>query len=69
MTRNEAQTRKDIIDKRLLLACWNVNNPTQVTKELDIFDAFEKFDRIPYEIDLSDELRKILQDDADRAMA
>lgn len=34
-----------------------------------LLDAFDEFDRIPYEIDLSDELRQILQDDASAAMA
>lgn len=34
-----------------------------------LLDAFNDFDRIPYEIDLSDELRKILQDDASATMA
>ncbi len=33
---NEAKTRQDIIDQRLAKAGWNVNNPAQVTKELDI---------------------------------
>jgi len=37
MTRNEAQTRKEIIDKRLRIAGWNVANPVQVTQELDIW--------------------------------
>ena len=34
---NEARTRQDIIDKRLLQAGWDVNNPSQVTSELDIW--------------------------------
>jgi len=34
---NEATTRKEIIDKRLLKAGWDVNNPSQVTSELDIW--------------------------------
>ncbi|MBU1151326.1 DEAD/DEAH box helicase family protein [Patescibacteria group bacterium] len=34
---NEAQTRKQIIDKRLLKAGWDVKNLTQVTSELDIW--------------------------------
>lgn len=34
---NEAQTRQDIIDKRLLKAGWNVADPSQVTSELDIW--------------------------------
>ena len=37
MTRSEAQTRKEIIDKRLKIAGWDVTNPTQVTQELDIW--------------------------------
>ena len=37
MTRNEAQTRKEIIDKRLKIAGWDVLNPSQVTQELDIW--------------------------------
>jgi hypothetical protein len=32
----EQQTRKDIIDKALESAGWNVNDPTQVTLEFDI---------------------------------
>jgi len=34
---SEAQTRREIIDKRLQLAGWNVRNPSQVTQELDIY--------------------------------
>ena len=34
---NEAKTRQQIIDKRLLKAGWNVKNPSQVTSELDIW--------------------------------
>lgn len=37
MRRTEQETRKQIIDKRLLQAGWDVNNPVQVTKELDIW--------------------------------
>lgn len=37
MYQNEATTRKEIIDKRLLKAGWDVNNPSQVTSELDIW--------------------------------
>ena len=37
MTRSEAQTRKEIIDKRLKIAGWDVTNPIQVTQELDIW--------------------------------
>ncbi|TYB76460.1 type I restriction endonuclease subunit R [Bizionia myxarmorum] len=33
---NEAETRKDIIDKRLKLAGWNINDRSQVIKELHI---------------------------------
>jgi len=34
---NEAQTRQQIIDKRLAKAGWDVKNLTQVTSELDIW--------------------------------
>ncbi len=34
---NEAQTRQKIIDLRLRKAGWDVNNPSQVTSELDIW--------------------------------
>ncbi len=34
---NEAKTRQEIIDKRLKKAGWNINNPSQVTAELDIW--------------------------------
>ena len=33
----EAQTRQEIIDKRLLKAGWNVKDPSHVTSELDIW--------------------------------
>ena len=33
---NEAQTRKKLIDDRLALAGWKVNDPSQVIQELDI---------------------------------
>jgi len=36
MSRNEAQTRKDIIDDRLKKAGWNVYDPTHVIAEYDI---------------------------------
>ncbi len=34
---NEAQTRREIIDRRLKVSGWNVHNPSQVTQELDIW--------------------------------
>ena len=34
---NEAKTRQEIIDKRLKKAGWDVDNPSQVTSELDIW--------------------------------
>jgi type I restriction enzyme R subunit len=37
MRRNEAQTRKKIIDKRLNLTGWDIKDPSQVTEELDIW--------------------------------
>ncbi|MDZ4787158.1 MAG: DEAD/DEAH box helicase family protein [bacterium] len=33
----EAKTRQEIIDQRLFKAGWDVNNPSQVTSELDIW--------------------------------
>jgi len=36
-TFSEAKTRQEIIDKRLEKAGWDVNNPAQVTSELDIW--------------------------------
>ncbi len=36
MATNEAHTRKEIIDKRLLVAGWNVSDPIQVALEYDI---------------------------------
>lgn len=36
MSKTEAQTRKEIIDKRLKQAGWNVNNLTEVVCEFDI---------------------------------
>ena len=36
MSLSEAQTRKEIIDLRLSKAGWNINDPSQVTEELDI---------------------------------
>lgn len=37
MGTSESQTRQEIIDKRLEKAGWNVDDPTQVTSELDIW--------------------------------
>ncbi len=37
MSQSEASTRQEIIDLRLLKAGWNVNDPSQVTSELDIW--------------------------------
>ena len=37
MTKNEAQTRKQIIDKRLSLSGWDIKNSLHVTEELDIW--------------------------------
>ncbi len=34
---NESKTRQEIIDQRLAKAGWNVNNPTEVKVELDIW--------------------------------
>ena len=45
MYKNEAKTRKEIIDLRLLKAGWFVNNPAQVTSELDIWVGFPEYVR------------------------
>lgn len=37
MTKTESQTRQQIIDERLKKAGWDVNDPSQVTAELDIW--------------------------------
>ncbi len=37
MDRTEAQTRREIIDKKLISAGWYVDNPLRVTQELDIW--------------------------------
>jgi type I restriction enzyme R subunit len=34
---SESDTRQQIIDQRLRLAGWNVDDPTQVVQELDIY--------------------------------
>ena len=36
MTLSEVQTRKEIIDKRLAKAGWDVKDPSMMTEELDI---------------------------------
>lgn len=35
MTRSEAQTRTELIDKQLAQSGWNVNDSTQVVEEFD----------------------------------
>ena len=51
MSGNEAKTRKDIIDKRLQVAGWNVSDHTQVVEEFDISvplpDGVSPASRIP----------------------
>jgi type I restriction enzyme R subunit len=42
MSKSESQTRKEIIDQRLLKAGWDVNDPSHVTEELDIIADAEK---------------------------
>jgi len=36
MSKTEAQTRSDLIDKQLAQSGWNVADPTQVVEEFDI---------------------------------
>lgn len=42
MTKTEAQTRKQIIDKRLAKSGWDVANISQVSSELDIWVGFPR---------------------------
>ncbi len=52
MTKTEAQTRSQLINKHLALSGWNVNDPTQVVEEYDILTNLpEGVDepRTPYE--------------------
>ncbi len=52
MTRSEAQTREELIDRQLALAGWNVQDPTQVVEEFDILTALPEGveeSRTPYE--------------------
>ena len=42
MTLSEAQTRREIIDKRLAKAGWDVKDPSMVTEELDIISDINK---------------------------
>ena len=37
MDKNEAQTRREIIDLNLLKAGWEINDPSQVSIEFDIY--------------------------------
>ncbi|WP_041279178.1 type I restriction endonuclease subunit R [Desulfobacula toluolica] len=39
MTRSEAQTRTELIDRELAQSGWNVNDPTQVIEEFDILTS------------------------------
>ncbi len=45
---SEAQTRKNIIDKRLLEAGWDVNDPTQVVIEQEVLHQFGRADGVGY---------------------
>ena len=45
---SEKQTRKDIIDKRLLEAGWDVNDPSQVILEQEVFHQFGKEEGVGY---------------------
>ncbi len=42
MIKSEAQTRKEIIDKRLLQVGWNVKNPLHATEELSIWIGLQE---------------------------
>jgi type I restriction enzyme R subunit len=52
VTKTEAQTRSDLIDRQLALAGWDVKDPTQVVEEFDILIALPDGvaePRTPYE--------------------
>ncbi|MES0489942.1 MAG: hypothetical protein ABUK01_08130 [Leptospirales bacterium] len=49
MSKTEAQTRREIIDKQLLEAGWDVNNLTRVSQEFDI------------EVDLHDRVKELAE--------
>lgn len=52
MTKSEAATRSELIDKQLILSGWNVKDPTQVVEEFDILTALPDGvaePRTPYE--------------------
>lgn len=48
MTKNEAQTRAELIDKLLIKSGWNVKDPTQVIEELDIITQLPEGVTEPY---------------------
>ncbi len=45
---SEKQTRKEIIDKRLKVAGWDVANPSQVISEHEVFHQFGKEEGVGY---------------------
>jgi type I restriction enzyme R subunit len=45
---SEKQTRQEIIDNRLKDAGWDVNNPTQVISEYEVFHQFVRTNRVGY---------------------
>lgn len=52
MTKTEAQTRSELIDRQLAQSGWNVNDPTQVVEEFDILTGLPDGvtePRTPYE--------------------
>ncbi|WP_432380624.1 DEAD/DEAH box helicase family protein [Duganella sp. P38] len=52
MTKSEAQTRSELIDRQLYQAGWNVKDPTQVVEEFDILSPLPEGvakPRTPYE--------------------
>lgn len=52
MTRTEAQTRAELIDRQLAQSGWDVKDSTQVVEEFDIFTGLPEGiaePRTPYE--------------------
>ncbi|HVW67101.1 MAG TPA: DEAD/DEAH box helicase family protein [Candidatus Peribacteraceae bacterium] len=47
MNESEAKTRREIIDKRLLKAGWDINDPTKVLTEMDIWVGLPEGIEVP----------------------
>ncbi|MBF0491784.1 MAG: hypothetical protein HQM15_03290 [Deltaproteobacteria bacterium] len=68
---SEQQTRKEIIDKRLLKAGWLVDNPLSVQIEHQVFDQFGHSEGVGYcdYVLLGNDLRPIAVVEAKKSSA